>query len=201
MKKVYKNVMLMLFFIMVFGQNLAANEQVELKKHFLKKIDEVILVVEDKKLSKDSRNGNIIKCLTPMFDFELMAKLSLGNRWKELSKENQDKFVALYVERMKQSYSSKIDAYKDEKVEVKKIDQLQEGRMAFVTDLVSKEQKLEIVYKFHKPKEKRSDKDSWLIYDVEILGVSILKTDIAQFKEFLQTKTITELMDALSKQS
>ncbi|MDD5373192.1 MAG: ABC transporter substrate-binding protein [Sulfurimonas sp.] len=201
MKKVYKNVMLMLFFIMAFGQNLAANEQVELKKHFLKKIDEVILVVEDKKLSKDSRNGNIIKCLTPMFDFELMAKLSLGNKWKELSKENQDKFVALYVERMKQSYSSKIDAYKDEKVEVKKIDQSQEGRIAFVTDLVSKEQKLEIVYKFHKPKEKRNDKDSWLIYDVEILGVSILKTDIAQFKEFLQTKSITELIDALSKQS
>ena len=70
-----------------------------------------------------------------------------------------------------------------------------------MTDLVSKEKKLEIVYKFHKPKEKVRTKENWLIYDVEILGVSILKTDIAQFKEFLHTKSITELMDVLAKQS
>lgn len=200
MKKIYKKI-LVLCATVLFGQSLIANEQMELKEHFLNKIKEVISVVEDKKLSKSARNSNIIKTLTPMFDFELMAKLSLGSAWKDLKKEDKDKFVELYVERMKQSYSSKIDAYKDEKVEVKKIDQPQDGRIAFITDLVSKEEKLEIVYKFHKPKEKKGNKDSWLIYDVEILGVSILKTDIAQFKEFLQTKSIAELMDALAKKS
>jgi phospholipid transport system substrate-binding protein len=76
-----------------FGQSLVADEQAELKKHFLNKIDEVILIVEDKKISKDERNANIVKTLTPMFDFELMAKLSLGNRWKELSLEDQDRFI------------------------------------------------------------------------------------------------------------
>ena len=150
---------------------------------------------------KKDRNSNIIESLTPMFDFELMAKLSLGNTWRELTNEEREKFVTLYVERMKQSYSSKIDAYEDQKVEVKKIEQPQENRIALVTDLVSSEEKLEIVYKFHKPKDKMLNKDNWLIYDVEILGVSILKTDRAQFKEFLQTKSIVELMDALAKQS
>ena len=57
---------------------------------------------------------------------------------------------------------------------------------------------MEIVYKFYKPKKPISGKDKWLIYDVEILGVSILKTDKAQFREFLQTKTIFELMKELS---
>jgi ABC-type transporter MlaC component len=66
---------------------------------------------------------------------------------------------------------------------------------------VSQTQKLEIAYKFHKPKVPLASKDKWLIYDVEILGVSILKTDMAQFKEFLQTKSMAELMDALEKQS
>lgn len=200
MRKIYKRI-LMLFAAMLFAQNLAANEQMELKEHFLNKINEVILIVEDKKLSKNDRNGNIVKSLTPMFDFELMAKLSLGNAWKELTKENKERFLKLYVERMKQSYSAKIDSYKDEKVEVKKIEQPEPNRIALITDLVSKTEKLEIVYKFHKPKEKINAKDNWLIYDVEILGVSILKTDKAQFKEFLQTKSITELMDALAKQS
>jgi len=184
-----------------FTQSLIADEQLELKKYFLNKIDEVILIVEDKKISKDERNTNIVKTLTPMFDFELMAKLSLGNRWRELSLVEQDRFIKLYVQRMKQSYSAKIDAYKDEKVEVKQIEQPKPDRIALITDLISKQDKLEIVYKFHKPKTPIVAKDSWLVYDVEILGVSILKTDIAQFKEFLQTKSITALMDALSKQS
>lgn len=200
MKNIYKKI-LALCAVLFFAQSLAADELFELKEHFLKKIDEVILIVEDKSLSKNERNGNIVKSLTPMFDFELMAKLSLGNTWKELNSADRERFVKLYVERMKQSYSSKIDAYKDEKVEVKKIEQPQANRIAFITDLVSKNEKLEIVYKFHKPKEKTASKDIWLVYDVEILGVSILKTDKAQFKEFLQTKSITELMDALAKQS
>jgi phospholipid transport system substrate-binding protein len=185
----------------LFTQSLVADEQQELKKHFLSKINEVILIVEDKKLSKNDRNANIVKALTPMFDFELMAKLSLGNRWKELSSTDKKRFVKLYVQRMKQSYSSKIDAYKDEKVEVKRLEQKKPDRIALITDLISKQDKLEIVYKFHKPKTPIETKDNWLVYDVEIIGVSILKTDIAQFREFLQTKTITALMDALSKQS
>ena len=198
MRRVY-NFFLMLFATVLFAQSLAASDGLELKEHFLKKIDEVILIVEDKKLSKDERNGNIIKSLTPMFDFEVMAKLSLGHTWRELSKEDREKFIELYVERMKQSYSSKIDAYKDEKIEVKKIDQPKENKIALITDLVSKEDKLDIVYKFYKPKEKKSSKDKWLIYDVEIMGVSILKTDKAQFKEFLRTKSISDLMDVLAK--
>jgi phospholipid transport system substrate-binding protein len=200
MKYIYKIVMA-LGVMLFFAQGLFADDQADLKKHFLKKIDEVILIVENKKLTKDERNGAIVKSLTPLFDFELMAKLSLGNRWKDLSDAEKERFVALYVERMKQSYSSKIDAYKDEKVEIKKIEQSKEDRITLVSDLVSKTEKLEIAYKFHKPKAPIASKDSWLIYDVEILGVSILKTDIAQFKEFLQTKSMAELIDVLAKQS
>lgn len=201
MLKLYKKIVL-LFSVLIFSQTIAlANEQNDLKEHFLKKIDEVVLIVEDKKLSKDDRNAKIIKSLTPMMDFELMAKLSLGNVWKELSKSDADKFVSLYVERMKQSYSSKIDAYKDEKIQIKSIDQAKENKITFLTDLVSKENRLEIAYKFHKPKDRKKEKDVWLIYDVEISGVSILKTDIVQFKEFLQTKNINELMEALAKKA
>jgi len=200
MRKIFKKIIL-LCAVLVFSQSLAADEQIELKQHFLKKIDEVILIVEDKSLSKGDRNSNIIKSLTPMFDFKLMAKLSLGKTWRHLAKRDREKFAELYVERMKQSYSSKIDAYEDEKVEVKNVTQPKRNRIVLITDLVGKKEKLEIVYKFFKPKKRKSNKDSWLIYDVEILGVSILKTDIAQFKEFLQTKNISELMDILAKKS
>ncbi|MDA7817673.1 ABC transporter substrate-binding protein [Sulfurimonas sp.] len=182
-------------------QTLSANEQKQLEEHFLSRIDNVISVVQNKELDKEKRNASIIKILTPMFDFELMAKLSLGKKYKKLSTEDKKRFVDLYVLRMKNSYSSKIDAYNDEKLEVKEILQAKKNRIALVTDLVSSKETLKIVYKFYKPKQAKKSKDTWLIYDVEILGVSILKTDKAQFREYLQTKSIQELMDTLAQKS
>lgn len=200
MKSIFKKI-LAVSVPFILACNLQADEQSELKSRFLNKIDEIIVIVENKSITKEQRNADIVKSISPMFDFELMAKLSLGNTWKELSASDAKRFVELYVERMKQSYSAKIDAYEGEKVEIKKIEQPKSNRIAFFTDLVGKEEKLEIVYKFHKPSQSMEGKDDWLVYDVEILGVSILKTDRAQFKEFLQTKSINELMEALAKQS
>jgi phospholipid transport system substrate-binding protein len=56
---------------------------------------------------------------------------------------------------------------------------------------------LDITYKYYKPKRPKKDKDEWLVYDVEILGVSVLKSDRAQFKEYLVNHTFAELMQSL----
>jgi len=192
-----KKIIFLLASLFILSQNLVASEQTILKDHFLNKIDEVIEIVKDKTLEKTLRNSKIVESLTPMFDFTLMAKLSLGKKWKTLKRSDRKEFVHLYVERMKQSYSSKLDAYSDEKIEVTKVKQPKKNRIELVTNLISNDNKLEISYKFYKPKNLKMDKDSWLIYDVVILGVSILKTDKAQFREYLQTKTISELMGQL----
>jgi len=182
----------------MFIQNINANEQTNLQENFLKKIDNVILIVEDTTLNKDQRNTRIVDTLTPIFDFELMAKLSLGKKWKTLTTQNKAKFIELYVKRMKQSYSSKIDAYKDEKVIITKVEQPKSNRIALVTNLISQKTTLEIIYKFYKPKKQKENKSDWLIYDLVILGVSVIKTDKVQFKEYLQTNNITKLMDNLA---
>ena len=198
MKKIFKSILLASV-MLLSTQNLFGDEQLKLKEHFLKKIDEVVLVVQNSKLDKPQRNDKIITILDKTFDFELMAKLSLGKVWKKLSKDDKKRFVVLYVKRMEQSYSSKLDSYNGEEVEVTRIKQPKNNRIALITNLVNDAQKLEVVYKFYKPKKKIPNKDNWLVYDAEISGVSILKTDKAQFREFLKTKTLPELMEVLGK--
>ena len=175
------------------------DEKEDLKEHFLEKVDELITVIKDKESSKDQRNEKIKAVIDPMFDFELMAKLSLGKKWLTLNEKESKEFVKLYVERMKNSYSSKFDTYKDEKVNILETLSPKSNRLVLVTDLVTNGDKLSIVYKFYKPKMEKQNKDKWLIYDVQIQGVSMLKTDKSQFSEFLQTKTIRELMDSMAK--
>ena len=184
----------------VIGQNLLADEKIELKNNFLNLINAVVVITHNKSLSKDERNSEVLNVLTPSFDFKLMAKLSLGkNAWNSLKNKNKKKFTHLYVTRMKKSYSEKLDTNSDGKVEIKNVEQAKKNRISLVTDFIGSDEKTEIVYKFYKPNKPIPKKNKWLIYDVEILGVSILKTDKSQFREFLQTKSISELMNELAK--
>ncbi len=194
-----KKLFIVIFSIFLFSQNLMANEQDDIKSNFMKKIDEVILIVQNKNLSKEQRNNKIVNLLNPTFDFELMAKLSLGKAWKSLAKENQEKFITLYVDRMKKSYSSKLDSYGGQKIEITSIKQPKKNRIEMVTNLISADKKFEVSYKYYKPSKIKNGKEKWLIYDAVILGVSILKTDRAQFKEFLKSKSIDDLMVQLAK--
>ncbi|MEA3314265.1 MAG: ABC transporter substrate-binding protein [Campylobacterota bacterium] len=197
-KKIY-----LIVSLVVFATFLDANSSdiSYVKSNFTKNLDKIINYVKNKNISKNERNSEVVKILTPMFDFELMAKLSLGKQWKGLDKNNRERFITLYVERMKKSYSSKLDSYSDEKVNILNITQPKPNRIVLETDIESDENKhFEVVYKLYKPKKELKNKDKWLIYDVEIMGVSILKTDKSQFKDFLKNKTIKELMDNLEKQ-
>jgi phospholipid transport system substrate-binding protein len=190
---------LMVLSMLVFVQNVQAGEREELKQHFVEELDTIIKIIENKEFSKDERNAKIVAELTPMFDFKLMAKLSLGKKaWQKLDKNQQKKFVDLYVERMKDSYSSKIDSYENEKINITNIKR-KKNRISLETEVQTDEKNLIVVYKFYKPKKRKKDKDKWLIYDVEIIGISILKADKAQFKEYLRTHTIEELMQELTK--
>jgi phospholipid transport system substrate-binding protein len=178
-----------------------ADDKSEVRGLLTTKINEVVNIVNNKTLDKETRNSNIVKLLDPIFDFELMAKLSLGKKWFTLSEKDQIKFVDLYVERMKKSYSSKLDAYSGQKIEVTDIDQPKSSRIVLISNLVTEDSKFEVAYKFYKPNKKLANKENWLIYDVEIQGVSILKSDRAQFSEYLQQHSITNLMQELAKKS
>lgn len=191
----------LLISVLIFTSSIHANEEENLKNHFLDKLEEVRTAVQNKKINKSKKHDNVIVILTPSFDFNLMAKLSLGKtQWKSLSKADQTEFVSIYTSRMKNSYSSKLDSYNDQKIDIISVIR-KKNRISIKTNLESDDKLLDIVYKFYKPKRAKENKDKWLIYDVEIVGVSILKADKAQFKDFLKTRNLQELMNALVAQN
>ena len=100
---------------------------------------------------------------------------------------------------MKKSYSAKIDKYTDEEILINSIKQPKKTRVTLNTSLVSAGDKLEVIYKFYKPKKQIKNKNVWLVYDVVIAGVSIIKTDKAQFRAVLKESSIDDLMERLRK--
>ncbi len=155
-------------------------------------IDKVLMILKDSNMPKEKKSEEIINLMDPIFDYELMSRLSLGKEWNLLSKEKKEDFVKTFTEKLKNSYVEKLDLYTDELVEILGKEQPKANRIILRTQLVGKEEKYQINYKFYE-----KSKDNWLIYDVDLLGVSIIQTYRKQFSGFLKDKTFEELLSFL----
>lgn len=170
---------------------LLADDLAEVKQIVSKSIDRVIELVKDKEIDKETRNQKIIDTVKPFFDFEFMAKICLGKKhWMEMSPKNREIYIDRFVERLQESYLEKLDLYTDEEVVVEEAKRVK-SRIYVITHLLTKDDKMEMIYKFRKTSK------GWLVYDIEILGVSIVQTYRSQFAGYLRDHSADELLERL----
>ena len=107
--------------------------------------------------------------------------------WPGLTAENRQRFTDLFIRRLRTSYLGKLSVYSNETViyeapvRVKK-------KIHVPTALISKQKKISMRYKLYKSKH------TWKIYDVEIQGVSIIRSYRAQFAAILKDGTLDDLL-------
>lgn len=175
-----------------FTQPLMADDKTDIQVSMKKTIGEITSLIQDKTIAKEVRNRQIETIVTPLFDFGLMARLSLGKtQWKKITPEERKTFTTLFEERVKQSYMSKLDLYTDEVVIIDDAVQVK-SRIHLSTHLIRKNERRDILYKFYKSKKR-----GWLIYDVDILGVSIIQTYRTQFAGILKEDSFAKLIEKL----
>jgi len=181
------------FWTLLIGSTLSADADTEQIKSFMKgTIGEVTTIIQDKSIAKEVRNREVDALVRPLFDFGLMGRLSLGKaQWKKLTTEEKREFSKLFEERVVQSYMSKLDLYTDEVVIIDDAVRVK-SRIHLPTHLMRKNEKRDILYKFYKSKKK-----GWLIYDVDILGVSIIQTYRSQFAGILKKDSFAVLIEKL----
>ena len=170
-----------------------ADEVKEIRAMTKEKVDIVINILKDKSLSKNEKKEGILETIDGLFDFSLMARLSLGKKhWKSLSKSKRKEFSDLFVERLKLSYLEKLDLYTDEEVVVDEARKTKKNRVEVLTYLVTEDDKKEMIYKLYKTKKK-----GWMVYDVDVLGVSIVQPYRSQFSGVLKKETMEQLMERM----
>lgn len=169
-----------------------AIEEHKIKSTMRVKIDAVTELLKHKTLDKTQRDEKIIKIINPVFDFNLMGKLSLGKKaYKSTSTTQKEEFNTLFNQKIKASYIKKVDLYSDEKVIIKALKKVK-SRIHLLTYIVSSGEENEVLYKFYRSKSR-----GWVIYDLDILGVSIIQTYRQQFSEILQEHNFDELLKRL----
>ena len=183
-----KNLLVAVTSLLLLYQSAAADDKSEVEKLLKDNLDAVFTVLQNKDLNPRAKNEEIVDIVTPMFDFELMARLSLGKKhWPGLSQDKKERFTELFIKRLKASYLNNFNLYTNEKVIYEPSVEVK-NKVHAQTYLVSKEKKISILYKLYKAE------NNWKIYDLEIQGVSIIRSYRSQFSSILKSGTMEDLL-------
>lgn len=188
LKNLFKILSLMLFAI----TSANAMKQDEIQNIMTKKIDNVLTILEQKNIPFNKKGEQIIKIIDEVFDYELMARIALGKEtWDTLSEQKQKEFTKIFETKLKNSYIEKLELYNDQKVKIIGLNPYKNARLQLETELLGKEGIYKINYNFY---NKSKDSEQWLIYDVDLVGVSIIQTYRQQFAGLLKEKTFDEML-------
>lgn len=165
----------------------------EIKPYFELELKDITTILNDKSLDSDAKSKKIFKIVDRYFDYRQMAEISLGKKYYDnLSLKHKDEFNKLFEKNLKDSFVEKLKMYNNEKIEIIKASSLNDKRYLLETKIVSGKDSYMTNYKFFPAK-----KDDWKIYDIDILGISVVMTYKNQFKDVIARGNFEDLMKKL----
>ena len=161
--------------------------------------DAVLKVLTDPQL-KDEKHLEIKKeklweIVDKVFDYALLSQNSLGMTWRQITAEQQTKFSIVYGLLLGKTYMDRILSYGDEKVTIGKEIALAANIAEVQTSIFSKNTEIPIFYRLI------ASNGEWKVFDVIIEGVSLTKNYRSQFKNYLNGKSMDQLLELLKKKT
>ncbi len=190
-----KKLLILLISMLLYAQSSMALQESEISSFMRTNIDLATSILRNSKLAKPERTAQLYAIFDSVFDYTLMARLAIGGKqWESLNHDKQIEFTKLFEMKLKNSYMEKLDLYTDEKIVIKNLEKIKDARIHLTTHLMRNGEVYEIIYKFYKDAN-----NNWMIYDVDILGVSIIQTYRTQFAEILAKESFDKLLDRLKQ--
>ena len=161
--------------------------------------DKAIQILKDPKLQpkekKKERVERLKEIANPLFDYEEMARRSLGPHWRRRTAQEQQEFVTLFRDYLEKVYSDKLDMYAGEKVIYRREtveDDYAQVETAFVN---SKGEEYSVVYRLRRISGK------WKVYDALIENISVVNNYRSQFDRVISKSSFDELKRLLKEKA
>lgn len=129
----------------------------------------------------------------PQFDSREIAKRTLGVHWRDRTEEQRQEFIRLFTDLMEKTYSSTLDRYREDTeffFDREHID----GSYAEVDSRIlapSLNQTFSLSYRLHLVEGR------WLIYDVVIENVSMVRNYRTQFNRIINKSSYENLVQSI----
>jgi len=161
--------------------------------------DDVLAVLKDPGLNEETlleiKKEKLWKIMDTVFDYQVLSQYSLGQKWRQITVEQQADFLNLYGLLLGKTYMNRILSYGNEKIVIGREIPLADDIAEVQTTLISKKNDIPIHYRL------RFKDGVWKIFDVVIEGVSLTKNYRSQFKKFLSKKSMAQLLEVLEKKT
>ena len=155
-------------------------------------VDRTINILSDPNLKghakKSLRHQLAREVILPRFDFNEMAKRSLGSYWRRLTREQQQEFVSVFSQFLERIYLSRIDEFSGESfIFIKESVDQGYAQVDSVVETPSGKE-FSIRYKL------RLVASEWKIYDVVAENISIVNNYRAQFSRIIDRSSYEQLV-------
>ncbi len=135
------------------------------------------------------------KVVYPLFDFNEMARRSLGANWRRLDPSQQKEFVAVFTDLLEKTYAKNIDLYDGQRV-VYLGETIDQDYADVQTKLLGKKgESYSVVYKLHLVDGR------WRVYDVVAEGISVVNNYRSQFNRVMANSSFDELIRKMKERS
>jgi phospholipid transport system substrate-binding protein len=157
-------------------------------------LDQVMNLQNNPALSTQARAQAVHQIIERNFDFDLMAKDSLGSSYERLSGGQRQEFTRTFSYLFQDSYTRLVlNFLKKENIQYQQ--ELPEGNKARVnTAIVRTNENIPVTYLMHTAPQ------GWVLYDVIVDGVSILQNYKTQFAQVIHTKGFEFLLNKMQQQ-
>ena len=157
--------------------------------------DKIIAILSDPDLKApdkaEEKRRRLRQVVDERFDWEEFSRRTLGKHWRKRTEEEKREFIPLFGKLVERTYMDKVEDYSGEKVRYK--GERVKGKYGLVKAVVETNDRREIDVDY-RLKHKGSD---WYVYDVTVVGVSLVKSYRVQFNEIIMQSSYEELVKRL----
>ena len=161
-------------------------------------LHDLMNILADQNLKGDEhlteRRSKIMASIERGFNFREMSKRVLGKTWLSLDKAQKDNFTELMTKLLENVYIGKLEGYSDQTVEFV-AETIKGDRAQVTTYLVNQGTKIPVHYIM-----KKTD-TLWMVYDINIEGVSLVRNYQQQFKSIVMKDKFEGLVKVLEEKN
>lgn len=157
-------------------------------------IDKIISIVEATPgdAQKNTRREKLREVIKPKFDFDEMARRSMGSNWNDISPAEQADFTSVFSELLARTYLSKIETVKRGMVKVES-ESVESSKAVVKTTVLSQGDTFPIDYKL------MLEGGQWRVYDVVIENIGLVANYRNEFSGIIRKEKFSGLMERLRK--
>jgi len=169
-------------------------------------LSQALAVFNDRRMTLKERREKLRGMSWRYFDFQSMAKSSLGSHWRDLTTSQHDEFVSLFAEFIQDAYLSKMEQTTVEKVQL----EAKSAKLLFIKQTYSSADYAE-VYSTVKLQDREDplavnylmhlSGGQWRVYDLTIDEISVIANYRNQFNRIINNQGYDRLISDLRTKS